>query len=121
MKRIFHPYHKWECFNNGLYKDEKRDRDGRVQHSIILLRNLRELEKHMLQVVNSWTHSSEVYLSHKGYNRRAWLGQAACCLHHGASEDETKEAWNFLSFEEMSRANNVADRVISLWEEGKAK
>lgn len=116
MKRIFHPYDKWECYFHGLYNEQTEGREERVQQSIQLLRNPLRLEMFMDIVSDEWKHSCEVYFSHKGYNRRAWLGQAACCYSHKAGESETREAWRFLTDEEMEKANTVADKVIHNWE-----
>lgn len=117
MKRIYHPYNKWECFQHHLYVERNdEEKETRIMQSVSLLKNPLLLQKYMDLVSDEWTHSCEVYFSHKGYNRRAWLGQAACCYCHGASEDETKKAWNYLSEEEQIKANAVADEVIANWE-----
>lgn len=84
--------------------------------SMMLLKQPKQLEKYMALVVRDWVYSSEVYLTYKGYNRQAWLGQAACCYAHGATEAETKRGWRLLTQEEMDRANASADRVIKDWE-----
>ena len=70
----------------------------------------------MYDVIDNWKYETEQFLSNQNSNRQAWLGQAACCLAHGASESETRTAWNKLSINQMEQANLIADSVILEWE-----
>lgn len=116
MKRIYHPYHVWEDYLNGMYEEKKDEhKQERIEKSIELLKNSDELYDAMVYVSVAWTHAAEVNLSNKGCNRQAWLGQSACCYAVGATESEVRKAWGLLTEEERNEANDVADRVILKW------
>lgn len=118
MKRIYHSYDKWECFHEGMYRERKgEERASYVMQSLHLLRNVRQLKMHMDAVVEEWLFSTEVHMTARNSNRRAFLGQAACCHAYHCSESETREAWSYLLPEEAERANEAADSVIKTWEE----
>lgn len=117
ITRIFHHYEKWEDYKNGMY-EEKRDSNkmNRIIESTILLSTPELLYLAMKNVSQKWINSSEVNLSNRSCNRRAWLGQAACNYDIGAVESEVREAWGMLSQEERDKANSTADKVIEEWE-----
>lgn len=81
-----------------------------------LLRDAARLKTAMLDVITDWNVSTAVNLSNRSRNRRAWLGQAACCLLCGATEEETKLGWHQLTASEQAAANAIADDCIGLWE-----
>lgn len=64
-----------------------------------------------------WPNSAEANLTASVINHQAWIGHAACCINHGASEDLTRLAWRTLSQEQQDLANAAADRAIHAWEE----
>lgn len=79
-----------------------------------------ECRSAMAQAVNAYPISAQQHLS-KPTGRRPWMGQAACCLAVGATEEETRVAWNFyMTAEAQESANNIADQVIAQWEAGNA-
>ena len=117
IDRIWHDYRKWEGFNHGLYNENKDDgKMERINQSKLLLKDPISLMISMYGVIDQWKYETEQFLSNQNSNRQAWLGQAACCLNHGASESETRTAWNQLSINQMERANMVADAIILEWE-----
>jgi len=121
MKRIFHHYKNWEDWHDGLYRLSISSAD--MAEEIIISRAARLLSEPdalllaMTRVIDEWKIAAEVNLSNPSRNRRAWLGQAACCFLCGAPEDLTKLAWHRLSDAERDLANAIADRVISEWED----
>ena len=117
IKRIWHDYRNWEGFMNGMY-DEKKDEDkqARIEMSYCLLKSPMSLISAMYCVIDDWKIEAEQYMSHISSNRQAWLGQAACNWNHGATESETRKAWNMLTEQEMIEANDVADGIIQEWE-----
>lgn len=115
MIRIYHPYEKWEDWKDGLYGGPASIEAVLVARCARLLASSR-LRGAMLDVLREYPFSAEVNLSNRSRNRRAWLGQAACCFVCGASEDITKEAWRTLTLEQQNEANAIATEVIAVWE-----
>lgn len=73
-------------------------------------------ESAMIGAITNYPISAEQHLS-KNYGRRPWLGQAACCFALGATEEETRVAWNFhMTKESQDKANEIADALIKQWE-----
>ena len=70
-----------------------------------------------VRAVDEWPNSAEAALTASVINHQAWIGHAACCINHGASEDLTRLAWRTLTEEQQDLANAAADRAIGYWEE----
>lgn len=116
MKRTFAHYKTWEDVKSGLYSSVTQDHSFEDQ-SFNLLSNEEALLEAMRQVLTSWPISSKVNLTNTSRNRRSWLGQASCCLAHGANEQTVKNAWNSLDKEQQDKANRIADQVIKEFEQ----
>jgi hypothetical protein len=69
----------------------------------------------MKRVSIEWVHAVEQTFTNKSINHRAFLGQTACNLYAGVKEDETREAWGYLTNEQRYKANKIADRVYREW------
>lgn len=92
----------------------------KVQECARLLADPAACHKAMRRAVAEYPISAEQHLS-KSYGRQPWLGQAACCVELGATEEETRVAWNFyMTPQQQVSANGVADAVIAEWERGNA-
>ena len=115
MRRKWHPYTDWEDYQAGMYAVSDNVMDERAD-SIDLLRNPFGLRDAMADAVLSWPIAAEHNLTDTGSNRRAWLGQAACCLAHGATQFATCSAWWELTDDQRADANAAADYVIAMWE-----
>lgn len=117
MKQVFETYDKWEDYNAGMYSLlEPNDKQMKIQLSIKLLSNKYEFCNVMKMVSDKWVVSTAVNLTNKSINRRAWLGAAACCFAHGATEIITRIAWAMLTEKQQSDANAIADRFIIEYE-----
>ncbi len=117
MERIYHGYEVWEDFKEGMYQTTCfMDPDSMIKDCVMLLTCPEWLEECMSFVIHNWEFSAQHNLTNMNRNRQAWLGQAACCFAHGAPEYITKLAWNKLTEEEQLLANNVADRIIKVFE-----
>lgn len=113
-KRFYAPYTQWEDYKCGMFGIEvKLDQ---VEKSRLLLAS-EHLESVMIRVVKDWPVSSKHNLTNISSNRRSWLGQAACCMNHGATEYETRLAWRELTKEQQIQANCYADIAIKTWEQ----
>ena len=114
MSKVQHPYGKWEDFHAGMYDLTRCLGDSDLAGE--LLRNPDGLGEAMRDVLDVWPFSAEHHLSNVEENRRAWLGQAACCYALDVTSLATREAWGLLTDEQRDRANAVADTVILAWE-----
>lgn len=119
MRRIYHPYNVWEDWKAGLYNLTYEDEEGGVRKAKSLLQDLKLFAEVAMDVTFYWEKSSEVNLSNRGRNRRAWIGQASCCYKYGVPEYVTKMAWRLLLPSEQKDANKVADIIIEAWEIGR--
>ena len=117
MKRIYHPYDKWEEYHAGMWRDVNKDEEDDYLKRAIEFTGNHELYGYwMLKVVEQWKYSCEHNLSCTEMNRQAWIGHAACCLAFGCPEHITRRAWHCLTLEQQEKANGVADKAILLWE-----
>jgi hypothetical protein len=114
---VYHPYTKWEDYKWGMFdKTCFMDEKTMIHDCEMILRIPEWLWESMTFVSHQWGYSAEHNLTNLHRNRQAWLGQAACCLSHGAPEYLTKVAWNNLTNDQQRKANQVADDVIKDWE-----
>lgn len=117
MKRFYASHEQWEDWQHGLYQTAQPPQPVYVAASRRVLADAEWLRRAMFEVVIEWPISSAVNLTNRSRNRRAWLGQAACCLVCGSSEDETKLAWHRLTKQQQDVANQQADAAIAFWME----
>jgi hypothetical protein len=115
----WHPYWNWECFKSGMYDKRKNDMN-KIQECAKLLSNADLCRVAMERAILEYPISTQQHLS-KTQGRRPWIGAAACCVAIGAIEEEVRVAWNFyMTPEQQSLANEIADYVIAEWERGNA-
>ena len=115
MERIFHHYNKWEDYHAGMYDESKDGRAERVIKAAEILGTPDTCRKAMEKVVAEWKKATEYNLSNAEINRKAWLGQAACCCWAGIHEDETREAWGIMTEAQRIEANAIAASIIRGW------
>lgn len=115
MRKKYHNYKDWEDYQAGMFR---LDNDpNAVQSSAYLLSDPQRCYDAMLAVVMKWPVAAEHNLTKEDKNRRAWVGQAACCYAVGSPDHATKQAWNLLMTDDTrATANAIADTVIQLWE-----
>lgn len=116
LDRIYTPYTDWEDYKAGMYNEDKNGRDERVHNAVECLSVPAVCRSAMERVVKEWPTATDFNLSNKTQNRRAWLGQAACCIQYGCHEDETREAWGMMSEYNRESANRIAQSIIDEWE-----
>lgn len=112
--RIFYRHEVWEDANNGLYNVGTCE--DKTIKSFELLSNVEIFWDTMCQMRIDWPFAFQFNVSNKTQNRRAWLGQAACCYNHGAEFNLTIDAWQKLSTEQQNAANQCANNMINLFE-----
>ncbi len=116
MTRVYHPYTVWEDFRAGMYvysSNPAKDAEEARQ----LLASPDALREAMSDVVNAWPKASEQFITNTESNRRAWLGQAACCYRLGVPAIATRAAWWLLTEDQQDLANAAADSVLHQWDE----
>ncbi len=116
MKRIFHPYHKWEDFQSGMWRTVSgNERIEYLRKAIEFTGNAELYGSFMLRVINEWPISCEHNLTDLNQNRKAWIGHAATCLAIECPEDITRQAWGKLNQQQQDDANEKAQLAIDLW------
>lgn len=117
IKRIYHPYEKWEDYKAGFYDNISGEKKKELLLKVVELFSSKKLtKKYMQKVINEWTYSCEHNLSNYSMNRIAYLGQSACCLFAGIPSTITMEGWNMVSKENRDIADKIADKLIQNWE-----
>lgn len=111
LTQVFSPYWTWEDYNAGLWS--KRGDDGMASMSASVLASDAEFAVCIGRLREEWPIAWSVNMTDREHNRRAWLGQASCCIAHGATGEETRAAWATLSDAQRAAANAVAQRHIS--------
>jgi hypothetical protein len=116
IKQVYYQYHLWEDYLNGMYITPCDIKEVDIVNCISLLCNPNLFYSVMNEVIDNWKYSSAVNLTNVNCNRQAWLGAAACCYYYGQPEVVTRLAWNQMSKNKQDIANNVADKIIKLYE-----
>lgn len=114
--QVYHHFIHWEDWQNGQFSTTCDNENVLKEKCVYLLSNPKDLYVSMSNVVSNWHYSSAHNLSNIQSNRKAWLGQAACCYAFAAPDYVTKMAWNTLPVDVKRVANSIADKVISQWE-----
>lgn len=115
----WHPFWNWECVNDGMW-NQRRNNMSRIQECAKVLTAPQLCRDAMVKAIEAYPISAEQHLS-KSNGRRPWMGQAACCIALGATEEETRIAWNFyMTPQAQASANLIADAVIREWETANA-
>lgn len=122
MKRVFHPFHLWEDYTNGMWRKVSVKEEAQyLKHAIEFTGNHVLYGKYMLFAIEMWPNGCEHNLTCLEMNRQAWIGHAAVCIAFGCPEYITRSAWHQLTQMQQDLANNQADIAIKIWEENYAK
>lgn len=119
IKRIYHPWWKWECYKSGFYSSSLSGGRTKDQGILLYQSHLSDIEgfrASMLQVLSAWTHSCDQFLSNVKINRIAWLGQASVCISAGVPSC-CRSGYKLLTTEQQQTADKEAHQMILLWEE----
>lgn len=115
MKRIFHPYDKWEDFRHGFFGGKEYPKDDTLELYASLLKDLPKFEKALQTIISEWKYSCEHNLSNEAMNRVAYLGQASCALVYNVPHNVSMGGYNLLSSEEQKAADQMAQKYLDLW------
>ncbi len=117
MRRIYHPYWKWEDFHAGMWrKATPTEEKELLPLAVNFTGDAKLYGSFMALVVEQWTFACEHNLTDTAMNRRAWIGHAACSMAIGCPEYLTRRAWWMLTQEQRDLADAEADRAIEKWE-----
>lgn len=117
MKRIYHPYWKWEDYKNGFYDNLGGEvKKRKIIKAVEMFNDYKLTKKFMLRVINEWKYSCEHNLTNESLNKVAYIGQGACCIYDKIPNTVTMEAWSLLKPEIQNRADEIAKEVIKIWE-----
>ncbi len=118
MKRIYHPYDKWEDWINGMWRKlSNAEEEAHYEAKAIEFTGDAKLYGEFMRLVTEkWTMACQHNLTEKSMNRRAWVGHAAVCLAFGCPEYITRRAWWKLTQEQRDAADAQADLAIAKWE-----
>lgn len=115
MIRVCHPYTDWEDWAAGMYGSPPKGALRQLGRAADLLSDVQAFYVAASEMVMAWPVAAEQNLSNVSRNRRAWVGQAACCYAVGVPESVTKLAWHTMTRGARDRANRIADDVIADW------
>lgn len=114
--RIFHTHDKWECAKAGFYATTKEGMTRKQCETAMrnLLADIPQFERALNEVISTWKHSCEHYLTNAAMNRIAWLGQAATCCAIGVPA-VYRGGFYLLSEDQQKAANEAALKALNQW------
>lgn len=115
MKRVYHPYDRWEELVHNMWGDVPNRREA-LAKAIEFTGDHKRYGGYMKRVVKEWPISCENALTDKSLNQKAWVGHAACALALRIPEDIVRKAWGLLADEQRLLANKEAARAIREWQ-----
>jgi len=115
IKRIWHPWDKWECYKAGFFGTSqginKKQAEAKYKE---FLETPGLFEESLQKVLREWTFSCEHNLTCSSLNKIAWGGQAACCYAWGISS-EARAGYNLLSPLQRQEADAISEKLIRAW------
>jgi hypothetical protein len=117
MKRVYHPWTKWECVDAGMYETTAppplSSDEAREQYRVFLS-NTSWFEAALQRVQTEWPVSCEQFLSNENMNRIAWLGQSSMCIETRVPAC-FRGGFRLLSKQEQITANMTALKWLNIW------
>ena len=116
MKRVWHPYHLWEDWINGMWTPlHGQDKKSMLEKAIVFTGNHIEYGRWMKKVIVQWPIACEHNLTSMQTNKLAWIGHAATSLAIKCPEMITREAWGMLTQQQRDLADHQAMITLDLW------
>jgi hypothetical protein len=110
--QAFAPHWEWECYKSGFHSIAFNQMHA--EKSRDLYANIPELKNWTFKLLDLWPITAAVHLS-QSRNWRAWIGHAACFLHHGAGMQSSIHAYWMLDERGRESANNTVMEGYYLW------
>lgn len=116
IKQIYHPYHLWEDYQNGMWnKAEKEIEKELLDVAIEFTGDHKRYGAAMIKVIENWKYTCEHNLTDNSINHKAFIGHCAVCLELGIPEYITRNAWGYLTERQQFLANKEALKAIKQW------
>jgi len=115
MKQIYKEYWEWECYKNGMYADAT---DLDIKKAFQFMKQIPLFSEAMRKAIKDWPNTMINHLSNESINKKAFVGQCACCYWIGVPESATKKAWWILTEGIREQANREANKHINNWIKG---
>lgn len=115
MKRIYHPWTKWEDSLHGFHGGLEYPKDNTLELYASLLRDLPKFEAALTTIINEWKYSCEHNLTNEAMNRIAYLGQSACALIYNVPSSVSMGGFNLLTPGEQQAADAMAQKYLDIW------
>lgn len=116
IKRIYHHHEKWEDAKAGMYENPKNLKKE-AEVIVKYFQDSSKIKQNMFNVVENWKYSCEQNLTNPSMNKIAYLGKSSVTFLYGFSRESTMYAWNFLDKETQDKANQIAQDILTYWEE----
>jgi hypothetical protein len=116
-KRIFHTWEKWECYQAGFYDERPPEGMTQDQGEELYREVLSDSDRFgaaLNQVITTWKHSCEHYLTNDRMNRIAWLGQASMAMAHRIPSC-CRGGYHRLTDSQKETADSLALQYLNLW------
>jgi len=110
--QAFASHYEWECVIAGFHSVALREEHAIESYN--LYSNIPELRVWTNRLLDEWPVTTAVHLSQKR-NHRAWIGHAACFLHHGAGMDSSIAAYWMLDQAGRQNANDCVMEGYHEW------
>lgn len=110
--QAFADYSEWECFLEGFHNVRFSEEAARQSRDLYL--DMEKLLAECMRVLEKWPVTTAVHLS-KARNHKAWMGHAACFVHHGAGADSSVAAYWMLDDSGRDNANNCVMEAVTSW------
>jgi len=123
MKKIWHPWWKWECAKAGFYSsyaDIDSTKEEAQQKYKVFLSNIPLFEKILGKVITEWEYSCDHFLSDLNRNKIAWLGQASMAYYAGIPSD-ARGGYKLLTDDQQKEADKMARKYLMKWYGNKNK
>jgi hypothetical protein len=117
IKKIWHPYYNWECYNAGMYSETNYfnyNTDKCKELFKEYFYDLNNFENTIVLIFNNWNISCEHFLTWENINRIAWIGQACVCYDINLSSIY-KSGFNLLDQNTKNKANKIANKYLEEW------
>lgn len=120
MKQIYHPYHLWECYLNGMWRKETKEYElSKINEIIEFTGNHILYGNAMFEVIEKWIYTMEHNLTNSSINKKAFIGHCACCFKHGYPEYLVRQAWWQLNDNQRNLADKQAIKAFKTWIQNK--
>jgi hypothetical protein len=118
MRKIWHPWHLWECCKAGLYlscADTGTTKEDAQEQYRVFLSDIPRFEEALIGVTSEWRYSCEHFLTDTNRNRIAWLGQASMAYAAGIPS-EARGGFKLLTEQQQKDADALALKYLKIWE-----